>query len=141
MNSARLVGLRLYVCASGILSAHFAYVSPHIFQLGDDSGRTWSALLMLTTCIIGVLDTIINDVLGERWQLQWAQGWRNEGYIVLAVANLAMIYVAVSRGSEGEYLLRFALDAVAAVYVAFRDVHLRFVQPRKESRVHVDRHA
>lgn len=136
-----MVGLRLYVCASGLLSAHFAFISPHIFGPGDDSGRLLAMLLFVTTCAVGALDTIINDVLSERWTVQWAKGWRNEGYIALAIANLAMIFVAVSRGSEGEYLIRFGLDAAAAVYVAFRDVQLRFVQPRKESRVHVDRHA
>ena len=96
MSAARMVGLRLYLCASGALSAHFAYSSPHIFSASDEHGRWLALLLFVTTCIVGALDTVINDVLSERWRLQWAKGCRNEGYIVLALANIALIFVAVN---------------------------------------------
>lgn len=138
----RMVALRLYLCLSGALSGLHLYLNPHIFTEADAGMRVLAALAFVTTCAIGALDTLINDVFSDRWRLEWAEGWRHHGYIVLAVANLAVIFVAISRGTESTHLARFALDAFMAVYVALRDVQIRFVEPRsRESYTHVDHHA
>lgn len=141
MSKPRMVGLRVYLCLSGVLSAYSIVDSTQVFSSVDELGRYAAFALLLTVCLLGMFDAVVNDVLGERWQLQWAAGLRHDGYIALSIVNLALIFVAVSRGTEGTHLMRFALDAAVAVYVAFKDVQLRYIEPRKESRPHADHHA
>lgn len=131
-----MVGLRIYVCASSALSAYLVLGGGSIFPETDAAGRLAAFALLFAVAFLGVFDTIINDVLGHDWRLGFTLNWRQDGYIALAVANLAMIFVAASRGSEGAHLTRFALDAVMAIYVAMKDVQFRFIEPRKEKHIH-----
>ena len=136
MNSARMIGLRVYLCLSCVLSAYTVLESPHVFNGTDPVGRLAAFVILLTLALIGLSDTFINDVLGHRWCLHFTDARRHNGYIMLAIANLALIFVSVNRGTEGSFLLRFALDAAMAIYVAVKDVQLRFIQPRKENLIH-----
>ncbi len=136
MNSARMVGLRVYLCRSGMLSAYSVFDSPHVFAAADTTGRLAALLFMLAVSLLGLFDTFVNDVLSKRWQLRFTDARRHTGYVVFALANLALIFVAVSREAEGAFLLRFALDAAMATYVAFKDVQFRFIEPRKETLIH-----
>lgn len=142
MNKPRMIGLRIYLCLSGTLTAiAILRLGAGVFAAEDFTAQAVAALLLLTICTLGVADTLVNDVFSDRWKLEWSKSWRHDGYVALAVANLALIFVAANRGVEGEFLFRFALDAAMAVYVAFRDIQLRYVEPRQESRTHVDHHA
>lgn len=141
MNSARMVGLRVYLCLSGMLSAYTVFESPHVFNGTDHTGRLAAFVVLLGVSLVGLFDTLINDVLGKRWVLQFTDSRRHNGYIVLAIVNLALIFVSVSQGTEGSFLLQFALDAAMATYVAIKDVQIRFIQPRKENLSNADHSA
>lgn len=142
MIKPRMIGLRIYLCTSGILSsAVLLQGGTNVFSVQDYTARGIAALLLLTVCVLGILDAFVNDVLSDCWRIEWSQSWRHDGYLALAVANLSLIFVAASRDAGGEYLLRFALDGVMATYVAFRDIQLRFLEPRKESQKHADHRA
>jgi hypothetical protein len=138
-----MVGLRLYVCLSSLLSSYLLYNGylsvGHVTVV--DKLLAVAALALVAT--IGLTDLLVNDLLSERWDAKSIKEFRHNGYATLAAANLALIYLAASRGTESALLIRLAIDGFMSLYVAIKDVQIRFVDPRKESLTHrhVDRSA
>lgn len=141
MNTARMVGLRVYLCLSGLLSAFALWDSPHVFAATEDLGRLMACAALAFVSGMGLLDTLVNDILGSAWCLRYTDRRRHNGYIALAVVNLSLIFVAVNHHNLGMFLGHFILDAAMATYVAVRDVQIRFIQPRKETKTHHAEHS
>lgn len=133
MTTAPMVGLRVYLCFSSSLSAALA-----LWNNSTDPLNLAAITLLLAFSLLGVADTVVNDVLSKRWRLPFTEKLRHDGYLTLAVVNLYFIFVAVSNNVVSADLLRYGLDAVVCVYVAFRDVKLRFIDPRKEGLSHAE---
>ena len=138
---ARMVALRMYLCASSALTAYSVVTTPNVFPSHEGVAQFVAFALLVTICMLGVFDTFVNDVLGPRWALEWSEHWRNHLYLCLSGINLCLIFVIVNRGvAEAADVARYSLDAGMAVYVALRDVQIRFIEPRKESKLqHAER--
>ena len=139
MTEPRMVGLRLYVCVSSLLSAYLllgGYLTVGQVTIID---KIVSVCVLAAVAGVGLADVFFNDVLSERWDAKSIKEFLHNGYATLAAANLALSLLAASRGAESALLLRLALDGFMALYVAVKDVQIRFVKPRKESLTH--RHA
>lgn len=135
MNEPRMVGLRVYLCVSGAVSATAGYVNQ-----STESAYLWAFALLLGFSLLGLADTVVNDILGNRWLMPSVEKRRHDGYLTLAAANLAFVFVAVRQDHESVALLRYVLDAAMCAYVAFNDVKLRFIDPKKESQSHAHAH-
>lgn len=143
MVTPRMVGLRMYVCLSSLLSAYLLFNGYLAVGEVPFLDKVVSVLFLACLAAVGLADLIVNDLLSGRWDAKSIKEFRHNGYATLAAANLALIFLAASRGMESALLLRPAIDGFMALYVAAKDVQLRFVDPRKESLTHrhVDRRA
>ena len=142
MDLPRQIGMRVYLCASGLLTASVAVFdpqSPFSIAVSSPSGVLGAALLA-ALCLFGLADVVINDVMSAKWSLPCAAKWRNDGYLTLAAVNVAFMFAVASKGFEGWFMLRFLLDGLAAAYVGYKDVQLRYITPREKARQHAGRH-
>lgn len=143
MTAPRQVGMRLYLCASGLTTAlvsTFDMQSRFHHTVMTSSGAIGVALLVFL-CIFGAADVIVNDMMSSKWTFKCTALWRNDGYLALSAVNFAFVFAVASKGDEGWFALRYTLDACAAAYVGYKDVQLRYIKPRQEARHHADGHS
>lgn len=142
MTQPRQMGLRLYLCASGLTTALVSIFDdqsplPHTVL----TSQGWLGVLLLAfLCLFGIADVIVNDVMSSKWSIPCAALWRNDGYLALAAVNIAFVFALASKNSEGWFMLRYIIDALAAAYTGYKDVQIRYIQPRQEARQHAERH-
>lgn len=118
---------RLYVCLCVLVTCAIAAFSTTSLNrvafvgLGGDAG--WIVLALLASlALLGLLDTAINDLLPERWQMQWAKERRWVLYMGLALGLGAMVYVCLAYGLLTALSMRYGLDCLMALMVAALDV-------------------
>ncbi len=125
----------MYLCISGLLMVFNSLHSSAcwVWTTGECRDYRIAYGLLAIICVIGMLDTFINDVLSDRWGVESLMNHRTSIYMTMAAINISFVYVATAQQVETDALLRNILDAAVAVYASVRDVQLRYVQPRKES--------
>lgn len=115
-----LGALKIYACLAALLtgweglSLH-AWIAPDLLA--------FSALLGVAT--LGLLDTVINDVLPSAYSLGFTEKYRHLIFILLAGGQLSVLHAAVIADFSGFSGIRYALDASVAVLVAVLDLSLR----------------
>jgi len=135
-STPRQIGLRLYVCASVVVSASIAAgeagsLNARLLEASGPVGKAVIAV-MVAMALVCLLDTLVNDMMRAPG-LPWLAEQRSSGYVALGVLNLAWLWVMISRDLGTMLMLRYALDAAACVWVAAFDVRFRYVQQRRDA--------
>lgn len=126
--------LRLYLAVSTLIlvfESQFESTSPGFVILILD-GTVYGNALFAVAFLLGILaliDSVFNDVLTKTRLLRFIHEYRHILYLGIGITNAALIYVMLKQGLSNWFFLRFALDAIACVSVAIRDLYLRYIVP------------
>ena len=95
-----------------------------IVKDSDDAG--WWCVLGLA-CIAGlsIVDTIVNDLMPERFHLRWAKNYRHLIYMALGMGMLSLAYIIAKAEGASYLLIAPCIHAAVAVCIAFFDVFAR----------------
>jgi len=89
-------------------------------SLGWDSG--WIGIsLMALMAFIAIIDVVINDMLPDRFHVNFPLKTRHLLFFLLAAGQLGLIYNNIMAGNYDALLLKYAWDAFISVLVVFAD--------------------
>jgi hypothetical protein len=112
--------LKVYVCLAAVLSG---WQGGQSASYGAWEALAFAALFMVA--VLSLLDAVINDILPEPYNAPLAARYRYVSFILLAGAQLSVLHAAVLADQPTLVLIRYALDAAAAVSVAVLDLGFR----------------
>ncbi len=121
--------LRMYLCLSVALTEYVAIEEPYslshmaIVQAGPQGLAFAGALFLLS--IVGLLDLIINDILPDRFRMQWAWNTRHIIYMLMALGLASVAVMIAKRFDWTPVVCRYLLDAAFAAAVGFVDLFAR----------------
>lgn len=95
-----------------------------IIQQSDDAGW-WCVLGLACLACLGVVDTLINDLLPKNFNLRCAKKYRHLIYMALAMGMLSLAYIIAKAEGASYLLIRPCLDAAVAACIAFFDLFAR----------------
>ena len=130
--------IRLYFCCSTTIASITSLLDPESlgWQLVQEVGppAQWVMVLLGAMSLLGIIDSVLNDLLPQPIQLRMVLHYRDFGYMLMAAIYAAFVFMAVSRGHTSLLLIRYLVDMTACVYIAVCDVHYRYLMPRKRAR-------
>ncbi|MEO8527290.1 MAG: hypothetical protein ABI460_21340 [Caldimonas sp.] len=125
---------RLYLCCSVLLTTAFAWVLPVSAQkvaLDAIGPEAWWVLGGVTAiAVVGIVDSIVNDLMPERYHFRWADRRRYQVFMVLALLLWTLVWLC-QHGPSVLLIARYALDGTACVLVAVFDTVARVKQVRR----------
>jgi hypothetical protein len=114
--------LRAYLTASVGSTAIIAVLDPDSQHGSALSTSTTPGLIaagvMFSIIMVSFFDILINDWLPPRVRLAWTHRYRHLGFLAIAACQLGMTLQSVSVQGVEPVLIRYAVDAVAAIGVA-----------------------
>lgn len=118
-----LIALRLYVALSLFISYIIMGTVPQaiVYKVMIEStyGGSYFVLVAFTLALIAVADTVVNDMLPDRYVLIHTKRWRHMGFMSLAIMSAAQAFFILESIGPTVLVFRYVLDAVAATSVAF----------------------
>lgn len=128
---------RLYMGLDIMATCFVAWLSPASLNRSafvDLSGISgWVSLALLAgLATTALLDTVINDLMPERFHMHWARQRRWTIYIAIALLMAAFIYVNVHNPVLTALLFRYVLDVAMGVTLALFDLMERAEDVRLE---------
>ena len=128
---ARQIGLRLYTSFASLLIGVLGISSPLSLTL-DTSAESlqttvWASYALILFALLGVLDVVINDILGPEFALKFALNRRNDGYILAALTYITLLLASAKVEAFGFIQAQLVLNAAACVWVAVMDVKYRYL--------------
>jgi hypothetical protein len=120
------IALRLYLCLSTLVVAFISLVSPQSLngQFIAAAG-VWGYVVswcLILFAFVGISDLVINDLLPSVVEFPFAWRHRQLGYLGIALANVAFIFVMAKTNSLTWLAARYALDGSFCVWVSVMDV-------------------
>lgn len=134
-SAKRQMGLRLFVCLEALLAGYlgfFAHQLPAPLSAAVSIPFHWLSAGFMTFAILGLLDLLINDVMGSRYNFRTALSGRNDGYLILSGMYGAVLLSAAKADQLTVFHIHTLLVALACVWVAVMDVRYRYL-PKEPS--------
>lgn len=120
---------RLYIYILGIYFSALSFVpTTQIGKALDVSGVVGDALgaALFLSCLAGVTDAVINDVMTDRWVLRAGLQYRH--YLLMSVACLYGVAMFMVHGTLTGYwyVYLFLINSIFACLAALFDIRRRF---------------
>ena len=138
--------LRIFVSLRAIVVGLIALfevdsVNYTLLVAGEPPAAIITFALLIAFGLIGIFDAFINDVLPVRYFVRWMAEHRHLGFLALAAINVGFMFIVVSRGYQGTALLAYAIDALAAAWIAVYHVRHRYMAPRAAEKAWLERYS
>jgi hypothetical protein len=129
---------RLICSGSIFITATIAYLSPESMQKSvlDDVGTTgWElVLLVFGLSAFCFIETIVNDLLPERFCMEWADVHRHYLYMGLSLLLAWLIWLNLRHDANGLLILRYGFDCTCCFAIAAFDTVARFRKVQQQAR-------
>ena len=126
--------LRLYVSGSGLV------VAGYMLKLMDapESGGYQMGFLIGLFSLLGFADTVINDIMSERFVSNATKRWRNIGFMILALSYAGAAFFLSQYRIEPPSIViaRLVIDAAVCVVIAFAGLGEVLEEQAKHSGYH-----
>jgi CBS domain containing-hemolysin-like protein len=125
--------LRVSFYLQAIATFWLGYWSNQSLVFGVTNGTNWichfSIILLLPLSILGLVDTLINDILPKRIKLKHALKIRHYVIMALAICYWVLILNSVSYRFNLAIIYYFGIQAIVLPLAAIEDVICRYGKP------------
>lgn len=116
------VALRLFLALNLLITA--GAIASHAPRLS----LVWC--LLIAGAVTAIIDTVINDILPDRFTFRAVENRRHSLYLVLAGLCISAAFAMAVAGLANWLMLRLILDAALGCWCAVMDVKHRYMTPR-----------
>ncbi len=119
---------RLYLCVSVLVTVSIGFTVPSSLQqriLGEiDGGLVFLGIAGLMA-FVGLLDTVVNDLLPDRFRINWTDRHRLEIFAGLMACVACLAYMNGVHGASWALAARYGADTACAAFVCVFDTAAR----------------
>lgn len=141
MKTRLSAALRFYLCASVLVTAAVAAIDPwsqHRAAMSEDGyGGLIGTVCLGALAVIGIIDVFINDVLPAKFSIRCTHRHRHVVFMLIAIGQIALVLALARADDLKPSVIRYVLDAGAALWIAVMGVmqHFRAEEDEREERI------